>query len=344
MLKRAVNECRFTLVLTAKSPLIVKEGRHEKPAKTPIPDSIPIRRGVWHGNNSAANVPSNSSCLPNGAEYYLPGTSIRGVLRCHTERIVRTMAPDKCCDLFQKNENAPDRGCGFWMDEGKIKGSQVYRHSCVTCRLFGSTSQASRMRIGDGDIEGDFKVSLRDHVGIDRFSGGVSQGPFQDLLLEQATFRSQVTIRNFELWQLGLLAYVVRDLACWEDGLIRLGYGKTKGYGLMEGRVEGLTLVYYGTVNAEKKLIDLGDAASPTERKDYDLKPGSAAELDFLVTDASDTRPYCTTWQVPDANLPAFWEKAASAWKPEIFSTLAQLRPEEVGAVPGEKENSCPCL
>lgn len=333
MLKRLVNECRFTLKITTKGPFIIREGRLEK-SVTGKPDNIPVRLGPWRDGDD--------SDFHWNQRYYLPGTSLRGVIRSHAERIVRTLAPGQnlCCDPFRQ-ESGGDQSCSHWLADFQKKAKatevflrEVYRRSCAICRLFGSTSQASRIRISDSEpvTINENQWSIREHIAIDRFTGGAKQGVlFSDLVLEDLTFENDVVIRNFELWQLGLLAYVLRDFLCWEDGLIRLGYGKTKGYGLVQGTVEQVSIVYYEKASPHqttRKLSDMGDILA--DEKSYDFFPGQCTRNDLLTREGGGL--YYTSWKITkDKNLAAFWSECAAAWgralkKFKQENTLNQLR------------------
>ncbi len=346
MLKRLVNECRFTLSITTKGPFIIREGRLNKRDKDTkeeedkhkgVPDNIPIRR-VWRGTKDDFKLEQ---------PYYLPGTSLRGVMRSHLERIVRSSVPDRtlCCDPLRK-EALPDQGCGFWLDNHKEQGTgHAYKRSCVVCRLFGSTAQGSRIRIADSgtvNVPAE-KMNMRDHIGIDRFTGGVCSGAnFRDLVMEEGVaFQNTVSIRNFELWQLGLLAFVIRDLYCWEDGLIRMGYGKSKGYGQVQGEVGDIFISYFGgtDVATPRRLTDLGDTLSPEEQEIYDLKPGRSQ---MSLEDRTGRELYRTTWKVRENK--AFWETAAQAWLDHRndFTSLPDLRgtPKEGAEKPPAADSS----
>jgi hypothetical protein len=50
-------------------------------------------------------------------------------------------------------------------------------------------------------------------------------------------------LRNFELWQLGLVALALRDLG---EGRIRIGHSKSRGYGRVNLEVRSAELGYYG--------------------------------------------------------------------------------------------------
>ena len=65
MLKRLVNECLITLRIEATGPILIKAGAQTLAG----PDMAFVR--VWrHGNQ----------------EVYLPGSSLKGVVRSHAER------------------------------------------------------------------------------------------------------------------------------------------------------------------------------------------------------------------------------------------------------------------
>jgi len=342
MLKRLVNECRFTLILAILSPLLIKEGRLEKSRQTTgekkrDPDNIPVRQGEWHG--------TNQDFKPGDKWFYVPGTSLRGAVRSRVERQVRTLGGGEtpprvlCCDPFRQEEGA-DRACGDRLQKHhpKARGDQIYQQSCPVCRLFGSTSQASRISLTDSNpVQGtSLVVGHRDHIGIDRFTGGGRhRATFRDQVIEKAKFAHRLSLRNFELWQLGLLAYVVRDLALGVDSPLpfQLGYGKAKGYGLVAGKVADLEIIYYEPVGtgARRRLTDLGDSVTAAERKAYDLKPGGCSREDLLTQHPQGPWPYATRWQVTQAE--AFWEEAARAWDQQWqnFKSLSEIYPRPRG-------------
>ena len=48
------------------------------------------------------------------------------------------------------------------------------------------------------------------------------------------TFETDIHLRNFEIWQLGMLFVVLQDM---EDELIRIGSGRSRGLGKVTARV-----------------------------------------------------------------------------------------------------------
>jgi len=283
MLKRMVNECRFTLTIETKGPLLIKDGRlasEEKDGKDwkkifvekglisegeekEYPNAIFISLNTEHDLKNAIKNKDYSQL-----KFYIPGTSLRGVMRSHAEKIVRTLWDNKqepiCCDPFGKNS------CSGRLSSAKekklISEKDSYKFSCVICKLFGNTHSASRIQVHDSNfVTGIKELSVRDGIAIDRFTGGVSQGAnFKNHFIEGA-FNSEITIRNFELWQLGLLAYVFRD---FEQKLITIGFGKNKGFGRVKGTIDKVQLSYF--CDNQNKLKGIGEICSD-EKEVYDF-------------------------------------------------------------------------
>jgi hypothetical protein len=114
----------------------------------------------------------------------------------------------------------------------------VYAQSCPTCRLFGSTGFIGRIAISDAYLADSAKgiTEQRDGVGIDRLSGGASHGAKFELEVVSSgvIFETDVHLRNFEIWQLGMLFVVLQDMA---DELIHLGSGRSRGLGQVKAEI-----------------------------------------------------------------------------------------------------------
>jgi len=116
--------------------------------------------------------------------------------------------------------------------EDSLSNENIYRDSCPACRLFGSTSFIGRLSTGDCYLKPNSKANTkrRDCVGIDRLTGGAASGAKFNLeaVSSSAEFWTNIYLRNFECWQLGALFIILEDL---KDGLIRIGYGCSRGFG-----------------------------------------------------------------------------------------------------------------
>lgn len=230
MLKKLMNEAFCTLRITTTGPLLVKSG-HESisgPNMTPV---LTFRNGKQ--------------------EVFIPGSSLKGVFRSHLEKIICSLKAGVVCYPFEGNENKQTDleqrkrdyrdSCGGMFNQYIKRGDEmrklveertdlVYRASCPACRLFGSTSFIGRVAIGDAYLVGEAFKELRDGVGIDRLTGGASHSAKFELEVVSTgvSFETDIHLRNFEIWQLGMLFIVLQDL---EDELIHIGSGRSRGLG-----------------------------------------------------------------------------------------------------------------
>ncbi|MCG8424906.1 MAG: RAMP superfamily CRISPR-associated protein [Proteobacteria bacterium] len=234
MLRKLVNHAEVVVVLEPAEPLLIASG-------------IP--------NASGIDLPFVLTYRGAGdrGEPYLPGSSLKGVLRSHSERISRTLAPDaRVCDPhFHKTDQQTHERiafCGDWLSKPRsgepFDSATVYRRSCPICRTFGSTACRGRLAIGDAHL-GDSNacpLERRDGVGIDRFSGGASRrAKFEMQVLTRGTLQTRIRLENFEDWQLGLLALLCRDL---EDEQVSIGHATTRGLGRLRGTLSRFDVSY----------------------------------------------------------------------------------------------------
>jgi len=225
MLKKLVNECKFTLQIKTEGPLLVKSGY----ATAHGPDMTPVLT------------------YRNGQEQvFIPGSSLKGVFRSHIEKVIRSVNEEIVCVPFG------DTFCGNKFQSRKNSGEDltnevVYNQSCPACRLFGSTFFIGRISVGDAYLTTPPDVrrytESRDGVGIDRFSGGAAQGALFNLLVVSAgtSFQTDILLRNFEIWQLGAVMLLLQDM---EDELIRVGSGRSRGLGHISGTVNQVDIQY----------------------------------------------------------------------------------------------------
>ena len=259
MLKQLLNECRFSLTVHTEGPVLIKSGHPTVSG----PDMTPVR--TYRNGNS---------------EVYLPGSSMKGVFRSHIEKVIRTLKDGVVCNPFVKTDpdsendqlicpNYAEVSCGDkfevrqketleihrvqWQRHPKkedLSNEAVYIDSCPVCRLFGSTSFIGRVSISDAYLAKSSRqrTEQRDGVGIDRFTGGAAGTAKFDLEVVSSgvDFETDIYMRNFEVWQLGILMLLVTDL---EDGLIRIGSGRSRGLGNVKATLSEVSVNYLGAVN-----------------------------------------------------------------------------------------------
>ncbi len=303
MLKQLLNECIIDLIIKTDGPILIKSG-------------IPTLSGP-----DMAFVTTRR----NGTqEAYLPGSSLKGTLRSHAERIARTLNSAAACNPFVE-ANKPEAFCGHIFEERKDKdlpnreqrdelNQLIYRDSCPICRLFGSTWFAGRLATEDAYAVGSAPTpQQRDGVGIDRFTGGAAHGVKFDLeVITEAKFATRLHLRNFELWQLGLLGFVLIDLA---DGLIRIGSAKSRGLGRVRGEIDKVRLDFLGPhapkpADGSLKLKGLGGMVSSKIAEDYDL--AYPDEVSIPAQEPASTNGLRTTYRFEGASFP--WQQFAPLW------------------------------
>jgi len=238
MHKRLVNQCTIDFSLIPCGPILIKSGREGADPTKPDMEFVE----TYHGG---------------GRSVYLPGSSLKGAIRAHAERIVRTVGRD--------NRNS-DNLNSLWANDPlndnynylKDKSaSELYKLSSFTDQMFGNTSIASRVRIEDAYPVDSQPVKLeeRNGVAIDRVFGSVAVGPFNYQVCTAGEFRTKLHLKNFSLAQLGLIGLVLRDL---DEGWFGLGFAKSRGLGIVEVKLNEAIVQYPGCVIKNQQICRLG--------------------------------------------------------------------------------------
>jgi CRISPR-associated RAMP protein (TIGR02581 family) len=242
MHKRLVNHCTIDLSIIPDGPILIKSGREG--ADPTNPDMEFVR--TFHKN---------------GWSIYLPGSSLKGAIRAHAERIVRTIGsetnPNNSSKLWANNP-LTDKHTYLKDSKGKdLPSHEIYQKSSFTDQMFGNTSIASRIRIEDAhpvDVK-QLHIEERNGVAIDRVFGSVAVGPFNYQVCTAGEFQTKIHLKNFTLAQLGLIGLVLRDL---NDGWFGLGFAKSRGLGTVKVKYNSATIQYPGCVlNDDNKQICL---------------------------------------------------------------------------------------
>lgn len=284
MLKSLVNDCKVKLKITNTGPLLVKSG-YATPFGSDMTPVVTYRGGQ-------------------DPEVFIPGSSLKGVFRSHLEKVCRTINPKSACNPFEKipeqralaREIYSQVSCGqkFTKIKSLLGNNQdldgsfftkefIYHNSCLACRLFGSTSFVGRLAFNDAYLDNPVSTSTlvekRDGVGIDRFSGGSSDGAKFELEVVRSgtVFETELYLRNFENWQLGALLLLVKDL---EDRLIRVGSGRSRGLGEVQGQVEEMWIGYLRPRGDQVPGDQVWGLGKFLDNGSYGTDPGDVIELD----------------------------------------------------------------
>jgi CRISPR-associated RAMP protein (TIGR02581 family) len=264
MLRKWLCHADVTVRLTPLDPILIKSGY----ATVDGPDMVPV--STFRGTERV---------------YYFPGTSLKGVLRSHLERVARTLQPRSVCLPYYERpgktpvpvpSEAGSVGCGHRVRRSRKEdtSAECYADSCAACRTFGSLRFGGRLSISDAyPLEGHApQTEQRNGVGIDRFTGGTVPGVLFDLLvLVGGVFETRLRLVNFETWQLAALGLLLIDL---RDELIQVGSGRSRGLGRVRGEVIDYRLSY---LTPTEQLRGLHDLATAEEREQYRLSPWTAS-------------------------------------------------------------------
>lgn len=238
MRKQLVNEIRLAITLHVPegARLIVAESVRDKRRREgrDVEITVPVRD-------------RNDSGRP-----YLPGSSLKGVLRSRAEYIANSLNGSLgTCHLFapQLRRHVDEETllayrrmpCGHRMSlrvaDGERRGQPLpetarYRDACPACQLFGHTLLAGRISVTDFSAIDEPKTSENPHIAVDRITSGVAADKlFQMEYVTGTRFKGAVTVQNFSLWQLGWLGFLVKDLRA---GLITVGHKRTSGAGRID--------------------------------------------------------------------------------------------------------------
>ena len=219
MHKFRINSMRLNISLKPVSPLLVKSGGISP--NPLLPDMQFVRTQV-----------------KNEETIYIPGSSLKGTFRSSLERALRGIKNDWACDLHNNS-------CGEKLKDEE-KSFKIYKNSCMACKMFGSTKLRGRVTIQDAYPVEEIKTETRYGVSISRLSQGVAHGPFETEVAVSGTFKTQVLLENFEIWQLGGIALVVDGL---NMGMVRIGFGKNRGFGQVSLTIEDLEYSFMGSLD-----------------------------------------------------------------------------------------------
>lgn len=226
MHKQYLNHCTIEITLEPDTPLLIKSG--EEGADPTKPD-MEFVDTFYQGNQTI----------------YLPGSSLKGSIRAHAERIVRTIGGEqKPTNDDQLWANDPINDNYQYLEKVKSHPKALYKKSSFTDQMFGNTYVASRVRIEDAyPVEPtQIKVEERNGVAIDRVFGSSMRGAlFNYQVCTGGQFKTRIHLKNFTLAQLGLIGLVLRDL---NEGWFNIGFAKSRGMGSVTVTLNQATVQY----------------------------------------------------------------------------------------------------
>ena len=252
MHKRRWNALKLELVIEPRAPLLIKSG-----TASPNP-SLPDMQFV-------------RTMTPRGETVFIPGSSLKGTFRSFTEKVLRTVSADWACEPFPSSPGYCGRRLG-----DKDDPAVIYRSSCRACKIYGNTRLRGRLSFTDAFPEGEVKTETRYGVAISRLTNAVAVGPFDIEVLVQGKFKTSLVLENFEVWQLGLVALTLQAL---NDGLVKIGFGKNRGFGEVSVDVaKAVVEMAKRTALSQDAILGAGSFVSGEERTAYGLSSDDKLE------------------------------------------------------------------
>lgn len=268
MHKKKYNSMELEITLTPRSPLLIKSGGISP--NPSLPDMQFVRTSV------------------NGIEtIYIPGSSLKGIFRSYAEKIIRTKKGENeegSCDITGEN-SCPKRLDQMEKKENRsLSSHEIYRYSCKTCKIFGNTKLKSRIYFLDAYPKNQVKTETRYGVAISRLTHAVAQGPFEMEVVVSGNFKSKIYLGNFEVWQLGLLALMLKGL---NSGLVGIGFGKNRGFGEVEVEVNYASFMFSEEIPKDE-IWGVGKFADDAEREGYGFKQNDLIKIEVLPTEVDE--------------------------------------------------------
>lgn len=212
MFGKLINEAKISVLLHTKSPLTIRSNKSK--LIEPSLFDMECIKSRYQGKDTVI----------------IPGSALKGVLRNRYEKISALFGKE-CCNIFDKNN--PCKKPYDWDEKPyEEQGAYAYKNMCPACRLFGSLDMASRIYIPDTYPEGECILGGRKGVAINRITGASHPSALYDFeVVEEGKFRVIIRLKNYELYQMALLLFILKDL---DEGYVSLGASSTRGNGRME--------------------------------------------------------------------------------------------------------------
>lgn len=287
---------------------------------------------------------------------FLPAGTLKGVFRHHAERFCRTLEstpiPLACNPLTVGSKAGYHLGCDQRL-EG-LPPHEQYRLSCPVCRMFGNRFLAGRLSFADAYLAHDIPITegsleIRGSMAQDRFTGsGLRSGIMKMECLNSRKFETRLILENYEIWQLGLLHFLLQSLA---DGQMQIGRRRSRGMGNIVGRVTDVhlkrmdrkgfsgedlnyTVEGIGQLIPESEKLACGcekNGILKNVRAFKDASVGKDAPVKFIII----RRPASITQFFKDAA--AAWYVSQSGGPGSGFAITAQSLREQAAAVRGKE-------
>jgi len=302
MHKKLVNEAILEVSFRTEGPILIKAGE---------------------SGGLDPSLPSMEFVRTRG-QVFLPGSSLKGVIRSHGERIMRSLQAEVgdgkgACNPLARKISCSDRLEPLDRKNG-LTSKEKHQKSCFICRMFGNTVIASRILFADAMPEDASKIRLeeRNGVAIDRVFGSVAHGPFNYEVVTEGSFKTSIVIKNFTLSQFTLLGLTLRDIS---QGRVPIGFGKSRGLGRVSVEWKRLEVRYpLAVIKGQSDTTHLQGVGSLAGEEGYGFPANDEVSLPEGMTLEDDG--WGTLHLVAEGSdaVQALFRECVPRWKEEVMS------------------------
>jgi CRISPR-associated protein Csm3 len=227
------------------------------------------------GGNQEEAITSDSPIMrdTNGAPF-IPGSSLKGLLRTASERTVHLLSfeKDACflkdggCHPYKKYKHIEELAK---LGEEEQLFDEIYAHLCPICQTYGGGMIASKVKFQHVFFDEFVPVNVRTSNKIDRDTGATVDGALfsYEYIQPKQTFKIVVEAENMTRDNLKVLGLALAQL---EQNAIRFGGKQAKGLGQVKYVSGKVIEQQYDATNKQQALSALLGLVEP---KTYELTP-----------------------------------------------------------------------
>jgi len=229
------NDLVISITSKIKNPLLIKDGMRSEVDKY----IDYIDKNKHEHKKETDNYFVKIKEIGSEDEPVIPGGSLKGIFRNRAEKILRTLNesvcdptdPNNSCSI--KIKNMLNKNPRNIKKIGLERYKEIKKKSCSICRMFGNSYLASKIIFSDAKVN-NFQTRKFDSVAINRFTAEpVVSALFTSMPAIKGEFKWNIKINKPEKEEIALMMFVLKDLINTFNP-ISIGYGKTKGYGVVE--------------------------------------------------------------------------------------------------------------
>ncbi|RME26836.1 MAG: hypothetical protein D6798_05865 [Deltaproteobacteria bacterium] len=263
---RIYNLVRIEGTLTTKTPLHIGSGEQASTGETdaegrPRNNLKPVLLEVPTAGATSRRS-DHGGWPPDGCRPFIPGSSLKGVLRSWCEQLLAPWGDDAACvggdqrlstrdleeHLRDRRSQATEEQRSAPGFDDRVRADLLRQQVDLVSGVFGTGRWRGKVEVGPGRVQG--RARARDllarlpRVAIDPVLGAAEDGKlfFVEVVRPGTEFSIQLRLRNVRRWEVGLLALALESLND-PDFPTRIGAHTQQGLGQVTWSVKTCTVV-----------------------------------------------------------------------------------------------------